>query len=199
MPRTRPTRPERTLVVLGGLPGAGKTTLLRRLALPGTVRALDAEDVAGVLDRLPVPYRLLRPLVHGVHLARVLATAASSAPCLLTTDPMTGRLRRRLLQVAARLTRRRLVVLLVAATPAQARAGQRQRGRVLGERRMTGHEQRYARLYGSARHGSSTAADGVLAREQATAVRSLDEALRAAGLTGSDAVDPGALAQRVLR
>lgn len=186
----RPPAPLRTLVVIGGLPGAGKTTLLRRLAADGTARALDSEDVAAVLSRLPVPYRALRPLVHGAHLARVLLAAGSSAPCVLTTDPLTSALRRLLLRGGARLSGRRLVVVLVAVTPAQARDGQRRRGRVLGERRMAGHEQRYRHLW---ERGSSPA-DVVLTREQAASAPTLAAVLQRQG-----APDPGARAGLVVR
>ena len=98
--------PDASLVVLAGLPGAGKTTLLRRIAAsaPPGVLALDAEDVAA---RIPVGragYPLVRPFVHTVHLARVVAALAGPARCVLTTDPMTGPVRRLLLGTAARLT-----------------------------------------------------------------------------------------------
>jgi len=84
--------PAGSLVVLAGLPGAGKTTLLRRLAAaaPAGVVALDAEDVAARLRARPAAYAVLRPLVHAVHLVRVLVALAGPGRCVLTTDPMTA-------------------------------------------------------------------------------------------------------------
>jgi DNA replicative helicase MCM subunit Mcm2 (Cdc46/Mcm family) len=142
--------PRSSLVVLAGLPGAGKTTLLRRLAAthPEGVLALDAEDVAAGLRDLPVPYRLLRPLVHAVHLARVLRAAATPAACVLTTDPMSAPVRRLVLQLAARATGRSLDLVLVEATVAEALDGQVRRGRTLGRRRMQRHVRRRRRLQG---------------------------------------------------
>ena len=139
-----------SLVVVAGLPGAGKTTLVRRLADGPGVHALDAEDVARHLQAVPLPYRVLRPLVHLAHLARVVVALWSAHPCVLTSDPLTSPLRRRVLRTAARLAGRRLHVVLVHASPAQARDGQQRRGRRLSSRRMTRHEGRYQRWLGTA-------------------------------------------------
>ena len=142
--------PPRSLVVLAGLPGAGKTTLLRRLDAHGApgVRALDSEEVADRLRPLVrhVPYRVLRPAVHALHLLRVLRDAATPITCVLTTDPMTSPLRRWLLHLVARSSGRSLAVVLVDATEQQARSGQRARGRTLGPRRMAQHVSRADRL-----------------------------------------------------
>jgi predicted kinase len=154
--------PPHSLVVVAGLPGAGKTTLVRRLADRSSVLALDSEDVARALAGVPLPYRLLRPLVHAVHLARVVVALWSSRSRVLTSDPLTSPLRRRLLRTAARLSGRRLVVVLVQASPEQARDGQYRRGRRLSTRRMTRHEARYARWLSSAGD-----VDRALSREQA--------------------------------
>jgi ABC-type cobalamin/Fe3+-siderophores transport system ATPase subunit len=136
--------PAGSLVVIAGLPGAGKTSLLRRLAAtaPADVVALDSEDVATRLRRLPVGYRLLRPLVHAVHLLTVLAAVSGPVSCVLTTDPLTGPGRRLLLGTAARLTGRRLHVIVVDASVAEALDGQWSRGRRLGSRRMARHVRR---------------------------------------------------------
>ncbi len=144
------TVPPRSLVVLAGLPGAGKTTLLRRLdghGAPG-VRALDPEEVADRLRPLArhVPYRVLRPAVHALHLLRVLREVRAPATCVLTTDPMTSPLRRGLLHLVARSSGRSLAVVLVDATEQQARSGQHARGRTLGPRRMAQHVSRADRL-----------------------------------------------------
>lgn len=135
--------PPHGLVVVAGLPGAGKTTLVRRLAGGAGVHAPDAEDVAQRLAGVPLPYRALRPLVHTAHLARVVTALWSAHPRVLTSDPLTSPVRRRALRTAARLSGRTLLVVLVHASPAQARDGQTRRGRSLSARRMSRHEQRY--------------------------------------------------------
>ena len=168
--------PPGSLVVLAGLPGAGKTTLLRRLsdAQPAGVRALDAEEVAARLRQgAPrVPYRLLRPAVHALHLLRVLREVRGGAACVLTTDPMTSPVRRALLRAAAAGSRRSLHVVLVDATAAQAREGQRSRGRSLGHRRMRRHVLRTARLRTVLeRTGGMSFVDDVLVVPRAVAAR----------------------------
>ncbi len=134
--------PSNSFVVVAGLPGAGKTTLLRRLRASWGVTGLDPEDVAEALHCLRLPYGVLRPLVHVTHLARVLVALGSAAPCVLTSDPMTSPVKRRLLPLAARATSRRFEVVLIDVTPAEARDGQRRRGRSLSNRRMARHERR---------------------------------------------------------
>jgi energy-coupling factor transporter ATP-binding protein EcfA2 len=174
--------PTGSLVVLAGLPGAGKTTLLRRLAAsapPGVV-ALDAEDVAARLRALPVAYAVLRPLVHALHLVRVLVALAGPGRCVLTTDPMTAPLRRLLLGAAARASGRRLHLVLVDATVAEAVAGQDRRGRALGRRRMAVHARRWPRL--RARGARLAASSVALSRSRARWVWRLDVADR--GLAG---------------
>jgi ABC-type cobalamin/Fe3+-siderophores transport system ATPase subunit len=180
--------PAGSLVVLAGLPGAGKTTLLRRLAAsaPSGVAALDAEDVAARLRALPVAYAVLRPLVHALHLARVLVALAGPDRCVLTTDPMTAPLRRLLLRAAARASGRHLHLVIVDATLEEAVAGQDRRGRALGRRRMALHARRWPRL--RARGARLAASSVALSRSRARSVRRLevgdggDVALRAAPL-----------------
>jgi hypothetical protein len=166
--------PTGSLVVLAGLPGAGKTTLLRRLAAsaPSGVVALDAEDVAARLRGLPVGYAVLRPLVHALHLARVLVALAGPDRCVLTTDPMTAPLRRLLLRAAARASGRRLHLVIVDATLQEAVAGQDRRGRALGRRRMALHARRWPRL--RARGGRLAASSVALSRARARSVRRLE-------------------------
>ncbi len=141
----------RTLVVLGGLPGAGKTTLLRQLVRgrPAGTTALDAEDVAAAVRSggVHLPYRALRPLVHAVHLARVVRASATATGCVLTTDPLTSPLRRAALVLAAQCTGRRLHVVLLDTGAREAALGQLRRGRALGRRRMSRHVRRWERLH----------------------------------------------------
>jgi hypothetical protein len=181
------TVPPRSLVVLAGLPGAGKTTLLRRLDAPGVpdVRALDSEEVADRLRLLArhVPYRVLRPAVHALHLLRVLREVRTPVSCVLTTDPMTSPLRRSLLRLVARSRGRSLAVVLVDATAQQARTGQHARGRTLGPRRMAQHVSRADRLRDRLeRTGGISCVDEVLVLPRAVA-RTTDGPVVAAGLS----------------
>ena len=142
--------PHRSLVVVAGLPGAGKTTLLRRLHRRSrdAVQALDAEQVAEVLmaQQTFMSYRVIRPLVHGAHLVRVIAALQGPAACVLATDPMTSPVRRILLSFAARPSGRTVHLVLIDATPAEAQRGQWLRGRVLPPRRMARHVARLRKL-----------------------------------------------------
>lgn len=141
--------PAASLVMLAGLPGAGKTTLLRTLTRnrqPAAMVTLDSEDVAILMRPLPVPYRVLRPVVHAVHIVRVVRAAATPAACVLATDPMSSPVRRLVLYFAARLTGRSLDLVVVDATLAEAVDGQRRRGRALGRHRMARHDRRWGRL-----------------------------------------------------
>ena len=137
----------RLLVVVGGLPGSGKTTLLRRVQRAG-ITGLDSEQVTERLRRAGtvVPYRVLRPLVHVLHRARVLRGIAGGEPVVVLTDPWTGpRWRAAVLRAAAR-AGRRVRVVLIDASAADARSGQVARGRALPAHRMRRHELRWAEL-----------------------------------------------------
>lgn len=180
--------PPCSLVVLAGLPGAGKTTLLRRLEAgrPPAVLALDAEEVAVQLRARAgrVPYRHLRPVVHGLHLLRVLRAVRDTAPCVLTTDPMTSPVRRALLRLAARSSGRTLAVVLVDATAEQARLGQASRGRAVGRRRMGRHVARSRRVRGRLDAGyGMTCVDAVLVLPRTTAAAIGGVAVRSTGLS----------------
>ena len=142
-----PTAPERVLVLVGGLPGAGKTRLLGSLlaqAPPGTV-GLDSEQVADRLRALGVrlPYRLLRPLVHAVHRARVRRVLRGPCPVVVLTDPLTSARRRAGLLRSARRAGREVRLVLVDVQPAVARQGQAERRRGLGPRAMARHVRRW--------------------------------------------------------
>jgi predicted kinase len=146
--RTRAPGPDerRVLVLVGGLPGAGKTRLLGRLlaSAPGA-RGLDSEQVAAALRRRGVrlPYRLLRPLVHGLHRVRAWAVLRGGDPVVVLTDPLTSPRRRRSLLRVARRSRREVRLVLLDAAPEEARRGQRDRRRVIGPRAMTRHVRRW--------------------------------------------------------
>jgi hypothetical protein len=129
------------VIVVAGLPGAGKTTLVG-----SDPRALDSDALreawAPRLGRLP--YALWRPLVHARHWVAIWR-ALKLPDGVIVVRPFThGWLRRAVLRRARRFHPAvRLVV--VDATPAQSRAGQRARGRSVSERAMRRHERRWAR------------------------------------------------------
>jgi AAA domain len=148
------TAPARTdaeqpvLVVVTGLPGSGKTTLLRRLlaaGIPGVV-GHDSEDVAERLRRagVRVPYRLLRPCVHAWHRWRVLRGITSAAPVVVLTDPWCRAGWRAFVLRAAARSGRRVRLVLIDASPAEAADGQAARGRALSARAMRRHTRRSA-------------------------------------------------------
>jgi predicted kinase len=169
------------LVVVGGLPGSGKTTLLRRLMAeeqPGVV-GLDSEDVAARLHDagLRLPYRLVRPLVHGWHRVRVLWVLAGPAPVVVLTDPWTRPWWRAVVLRAARWTGRSVRLVLVDASRELAESGQTARGRGIPARSMHRHATRWDELLRDVGSGTGPAAVTVVDR------------LRADWLTVADVLD----------
>ena len=166
-----------TLVVVGGLPGSGKTTVLRRVLdapVPGVV-GVDSEQVADRLGDVAalVPYRLLRPLVHGWHRVRVLRALAGPAPVVVLTDPWTSPWWRGMVLRAARRAGRAVRLVLLDTPAEDAAAGQRARGRAIPAGRMRRHAARWARLQAAlAEAAGPDGADDVLVvdREQAAHV-----------------------------
>lgn len=128
------------VVIVAGMPGAGKTTLTR--AEP---RALDSDALRERLrTRLGLlPYTLWRPLVHGWHWLAIWRAAGRPEGVVLVRPFSTPWLRRLVLRRALR-HHRAVHLVLVEVTPRQARAGQRERGRVIRERAMRRHERRWA-------------------------------------------------------
>ena len=137
----------RVLLLVGGVPGAGKTRLLARLLAqaPAGTRGLDSEQVAAALHRagLRLPYRLLRPLVHAVHRARVRAVLRGGAPVVVLTDPLTSTRRRSALVRAARRAGREVHLVLLDAAAEEARRGQVDRRRAISDRSMARHVRRW--------------------------------------------------------
>lgn len=129
------------VVVVAGLPGAGKTTLVA-----GEPRALDSDRVREAMaPRFGyVPYRLWRPLVHARHLVLVWRAVARPEGTIVVR-PFTRTWLRRAVLRRARRHHRAVHLVVLDATPEQARAGQRARGRMIGERPMRRHERRWAR------------------------------------------------------
>lgn len=134
----------RDLLLLAGLPGAGKSSLLRTMRASGPYTVLDSDQVREPLARcLPrVSYRLYRPLVHLLHHLRIIRAALAAPGPVLVHEPATRVATRSWLALLARLTSRRPHMLWLEVTPAQARAGQRERGRVLSARSFAKHVRR---------------------------------------------------------
>lgn len=148
----------RSLFLVLGLPGAGKTTLARPLARHAGVRVVDSEQVAAVLPT-GRHYRLWRPLVHVLHLLRVVGALLGRSACVVLTDPGTSPLRRRALLALARLGGRTVHVRLLDVPPGCAREGQVARRRALSEPRMQRHERRWREVMAdpvSALRGAAT-------------------------------------------
>jgi predicted kinase len=165
-----------TLVVVGGLPGSGKTTLLRRVLdreLPGVV-GVDSEQVAERLRAVEalLPYRLLRPLVHGWHRVRVLRALAGPVPVVVLTDPWTSAWWRRVVLHAARRAGRAVRLVLLDTSPEDAADGQRVRGRAIPAGRMRRHAARWVRLHRAlAEAAGPDGADDVLVVDRDGAAR----------------------------
>ncbi|QVJ00547.1 AAA family ATPase [Nocardiopsis eucommiae] len=175
--------PRRSLVLVAGVPGAGKSTLLRRLfGLRGDeARPVLTADGVRVIDSLQsryqlrpllarVPYPLWRWVVHVLHLAQV-AAALCGGPVVVhecgTRLPV-----RVLLALLCRFRRYEVHVLMIDATPEEARSGQNARGRRVTERSHRMHSRRWRRLRAATRHGPAAFAPGarsllVLDRRQA--------------------------------
>lgn len=144
------------LVVVAGLPGAGKSTLLRESRNLSSAVILDTDQVrAWFAGTLPpwVRYRWYRPLVHLAHRVRILACATRTTSAVIAHEPATRGSTRAMLVVVGLLTNRRRHLVWVSATPAEAVAGQRSRGRVLTDGSFARHARRARRVEPSLRAG----------------------------------------------
>ncbi|MEE2038978.1 AAA family ATPase [Nocardiopsis sp. CT-R113] len=164
--------PRRSLVLVAGVPGAGKSTLLRRLfgLRENEERTVLTAEGVRVIDSLQsrhqlrpllgrIPYPLWRWVVHVLHLVRM-ASALRGGPVVLhecgTRSPV-----RVLLALLCRLRRYEMHVVMIDATPQEARIGQNARGRRVTERSHRAHSRRWRRLRAATRHGPSAFAPGV--------------------------------------
>jgi predicted kinase len=129
------------VVVVAGLPGAGKTTLVA-----SEPRALDSDDIRDAwAPRLaPLPYPLWRPVVHARHWIAIWRTLKRPEGVVVVRPFTSSRLRRAVLRRARR-HHPAVHLVVVDASPAQSRAGQRARGRMVREPAMRRHERRWAR------------------------------------------------------
>ncbi|GHC81193.1 ATP-binding protein [Nocardiopsis terrae] len=163
--------PRRSLILVAGVPGAGKSTLLRRLfGLHGDEeRPVLTADGVRVIDSLQsryqlgpllarVPYPLWRWVVHVLHLAQV-AAALRGGP-VVVHECGTRRPIRVLLALLCLLRRYEVHVLMIDATPQEARSGQNARGRRVTERSHRAHSRRWRRLRAATRNGPAAFAPG---------------------------------------
>lgn len=140
--------PGRTLLLVAGMPGAGKSTLLAGLPPREGVVVLDSDAHRAALHGLlpGVPYAAYRPLVHLWHRLAVLVAAFSVAPTVVVHLPATGRGTRAVVARLAAVTGRTAHLLWLRVDAADARQGQRARGRVVPEASFAAHAERAARL-----------------------------------------------------
>jgi predicted kinase len=147
--------PGRTLLLVAGMPGAGKSTLLARLPARPDVVVLDSDAQRAALRPVfgAVPYRRYRPLVHAWHRLTVLVAAFSATPTVVVHLPATSARTRAAVALLARLTGRAAYLLWLHVDPADARTGQRDRGRVVGVASFAGHAGRALATTDALRHG----------------------------------------------
>jgi hypothetical protein len=129
-------------VLVGGMPGAGKSTLLARLVTGPDAVVLDSQDTrAGLapLARAGVPYRVLRPFVHLLHRATVVAAAVSGPRHVVVHLPATSPRVRGAVRGLARATGRDPHLVWLDVTPDDALRGQRDRGRTIRSGAFTRH------------------------------------------------------------
>lgn len=147
----RPVLPleNRTLLVVAGLPGAGKSTLLRDTAANPGVTLLDTDHMRARLRTVfpaGTPYACYRPLVHVLHIARLVSAAVRAPGPVVVHDPATGAIARTAFVVLGTLTGRRRHLLWIDCTVPEALAGQRHRGRILPRWSFARHVRNGARL-----------------------------------------------------
>ena len=151
--------------MLAGLPGAGKTTLARSWAASTACTVLDSEQVTARLSPAArvVGYARVRPVVHALHLLRVLLALTGPARQLVLTDPGTSPVRRRVLFALAHASGRRVHLRLLDVPAKLAVAGQHSRQRVVPVTSMRRHLLRWHRLRQQlAMTGTVTGADTVV-------------------------------------
>lgn len=138
--------PGRALVLVAGMPGAGKSTLLAALPPDPRVAVLDSDARRATLRGLfpGVAYRHYRWLVHLLHRLAVLWAALSGVPVVVVHLPATDPATRAVLARLAAVTGRTAHLLWLHVDPADARRGQRERGRVVPDGSFYAHAARAA-------------------------------------------------------
>ncbi|MFJ1758626.1 AAA family ATPase [Kitasatospora sp. NPDC088134] len=136
--------PADDVLVVSGLPGSGKSTLLERCA---RARVVDSQHTrARFAAALPgVPYALYRPAVRLAHYLGLRAAIRAGGP-LVVHDCGTLPWVRRAIVRAATARGRRVHLLLLDASAAQAADGQRRRGRRVSRYAFARHRRSSARL-----------------------------------------------------
>ncbi|WP_043537192.1 AAA family ATPase [Saccharomonospora cyanea] len=139
----------RALLVVAGLPGAGKSTLLRDAAVDPEVTLLDTDHVRARLAAFfpaGTAYSYYRPLVHVLHILRLVSAAIRAPGPVVVHDPATGAIARAAFVVLGALTGRSRHLLWIDCTVNEALAGQHHRGRVLLGWSFARHARNAARL-----------------------------------------------------
>lgn len=133
-------------MLVAGLPGAGKSRLLAGLPMGPDIAVLDSDAFRQALRPAMggVPYAWYRPLVHLMHRAAVLATAASPVRCVAVHLPATDPAHRVAVVALAGLTGRQAHLVWLDVDPEAARAGQRARGRLVPAASFARHVERAA-------------------------------------------------------
>nr|WP_246193383.1 AAA family ATPase [Kitasatospora atroaurantiaca] len=149
--------PPSDLVVVSGLPGSGKSTLMRRCARAPVIDSQQSrEHYENLLPRW-LPYALYRPLVRVRHY-RVLRRALLAGGPLVVHDCGTLPWVRAWLARSAARQGRRLHLILLDSSPAQARQGQCARGRRVSAYAFARHRRATARLHAQLTAGGGPAA-----------------------------------------
>ncbi|MFF3599731.1 AAA family ATPase [Kitasatospora indigofera] len=131
--------PADAVVVISGLPGSGKSTLLRRWSACAPV--IDPRDVHLACEAVMparLPYAVYRPWARLLHFRRLCTALARGGPLLVHDCGSRPWLRRWLAAGAAR-RGRELHLVLLDLSPADALAGQRERGRWASRRVFARH------------------------------------------------------------
>ncbi|MFG2847199.1 AAA family ATPase [Kitasatospora sp. NPDC048296] len=169
--------PAGDLLVVTGLPGSGKSTLMRR-----SIRAplVDSQQIREeYAARLPgcLPYALYRPLARLAHYRRLRRAVLGGGPLAVHDCGTLPFVRAWLTRAAAR-QGRRVHLLLLDVDPAEARAGQRRRGRGVSHYAFARHRAAADRLrrllLGAGRPPAGCASAVVLDRAAARALREID-------------------------
>ncbi|QKW18291.1 AAA family ATPase [Kitasatospora sp. NA04385] len=136
--------PANDVLVVSGLPGSGKSTLMRRCARTAVI---DSQHTRARFARaLPgVPYALYRPLVRLAHYLRLRAAVRAGGPLVVHDCGTLPWVRRALARSTAR-QGRRLHLLLLDASPAQAADGQLRRGRRVSRYAFARHRRAWTAL-----------------------------------------------------